>query len=64
MTAQPKRGGAREGAGRKTLPNDQRMIVTPIRLTEAQREKLTALGGAAWIREKIEKAKISVTSPQ
>ena len=33
-------------------------IVTSIRLTPAQRAKLAALGGSAWIRKLIERAKL------
>lgn len=28
-----------------------------LRLTQQQREKLTRLGGSAWVRERIEKAR-------
>jgi hypothetical protein len=31
--------------------------VYKLRLTQAQRAKLEALGGAAWLRERIERAK-------
>jgi hypothetical protein len=30
----------------------------PMRITEAQHAKLLALGGAAWIRDQINKAKL------
>ena len=39
------------------LPNDRARIPYNIRLTPAQREKVERLGGAAWIRAQIERAK-------
>lgn len=33
------------------------MVVVPMRLQPAQRDKLKRLGGAAWVRRKIDQAK-------
>jgi hypothetical protein len=33
----------------------------PIRLNAAQREKLAQLGGAQWVRDRIDKARIAET---
>ncbi len=44
--------------GRPSLPPGEKMVVVPIRLTEAQKAKLAALGGAAWLRAKIDKARL------
>ena len=52
-----KRGGARKGAGRKPKPEADTLRVGSIRLTAAQWDKLAALGGAAWLRDRIEKAR-------
>lgn len=50
-----RRGGRREGAGRpegKTFP-----AKVTLTMTEQQKEKLLALGGSRWLREKIEASK-------
>ena len=57
MTKAAKRGGAREGSGRKPTPEAEALKVGSIRLTQAQWDKLAALGGVAWLREKIDRAK-------
>ena len=54
-----KRGGAREGAGRKPTPEAEALRVGSIRLTAAQWDKLAALGGVAWLRDKIDRARVS-----
>ena len=51
------RGGPREGAGRKPTPEAESMKVGSIRLTQAQWDKLARLGGAAWLRDRIDKAR-------
>jgi len=44
--------------GRPPVPADQQARVPyNVRLTPAQREKVDRLGGAAWIRAQIEKAR-------
>ena len=44
--------------GRPPVPADQQARVPyNIRLTPAQREKVERLGGAAWIRAQIDKAR-------
>jgi len=52
-----KRGGAREGAGRKPTPEADALKVGSIRLTQAQWDKLARLGGVAWLGERIDKAR-------
>ena len=52
-----KRGGHGRGQGRKPLKEGQETVTVSIRLTVAQRAKLGRLGGAAWLRERIDKAK-------
>lgn len=45
--------------GRPPLPSDQRQTArVEIRMTEAQREKLQALGGTQWLRDKIDSGKL------
>lgn len=53
-----KRGGAREGAGRKPTPAADALRAGSIRLTLAQWDKLAALGGVAWLRDKIDRARV------
>ena len=51
------RGGAGRGQGRKSLKAGEVSVTVSMRLTSSQREKLLQLGGAKWIRQKIDKAK-------
>jgi hypothetical protein len=51
-------GGPRPGSGRKPIgptPLDVKFLVP---MAAAMREKVKALGGAAWVRNKIDKAKV------
>ena len=59
MSKTNKRGGAREGAGRKPTPEADALRVGSIRLTQAQWDKLAALGGVAWLRDKIDRARVT-----
>lgn len=52
-----KRGGSRKGAGRKPLAAGEETVTVSIRVTVAQREKLERLGGAKWVRDRIDRAK-------
>lgn len=54
---QTKRGGAREGAGRKPLDPEGVTVPVTIRMTGRQRDKLARLGGPKWVRERIDRAK-------
>lgn len=53
--AHVQRGGRREGAGRKPLDPNGQTVVTTLRLTAAQRDTLSALGGAGWLRNQLDK---------
>lgn len=50
-------GGAREGAGRPRLQEGADTVVVSTKMSTAQRDKLQRLGGAPWIRERIDKAR-------
>ena len=50
-----KRGGPGRRQGRKSVGEDG-TITMSIRLTPEQREKIKKLGGAKWIRAKIDEA--------
>ena len=53
----PKHGGPRPGSGRKPIgptPLDVKFLVP---MAAAMREKVKALGGAAWVRRMAERAK-------
>lgn len=52
-----KHGGPGRGQGRKRLAEGQQTVMFALRMTVAQREKLALLGGAEWLRGKIDKAK-------
>lgn len=49
-------GGPGRGQGRKPLAPDEQTVPVTIRLTESQRDKLSALGGPKWIRAQIDEA--------
>ena len=55
MNAQ--RGGPGRGQGRKPIKEGQGTVTVSLRMTEAQRDKLALLGGAEWVRQRIDKAK-------
>ena len=57
MTEKSNRGGVREGAGRKPTPEAEVMKVGTIRLLPAQWAKLARLGGVAWLRKQIDRAR-------
>jgi len=58
MSTKPKgQGGAGRGQGRKPLPDGEATVPVMLRMKPAQKEKLARLGGAPWVREKIDKAK-------
>lgn len=47
------------GQGRKPLATSGELMKSrPLRMTDAEWEKCKALGGAAWVREKIKRAKV------
>lgn len=47
------------GQGRKPLDKSGELMRSrPVRMTDAEWEKCKALGGAAWLRDKIKKAKL------
>jgi hypothetical protein len=50
------RGGPGRGQGRKPQEGEA-MVPVSIKMTPPQRDKLTRLGGAPWIRDRIDKAK-------
>ena len=55
--AENKRGGAGRGQGRKSVAEGQSTVTVSLRMTEGQRDKLQRLGGAKWVRQRIDKAK-------
>ena len=55
MTTQ--RGGPGRGQGRKPVKRGEETITLSLRVTVSQREKLARLGGAEWVRGKIDRAK-------
>jgi hypothetical protein len=52
-------GGARPGAGRRPqIAGAPATSPVTIKLSEDQKAKLQQLGGAPWVRDKIDKAKV------
>ena len=50
-------GGAGRGQGRKPVKQGEETVTLSLRVTVTQREKLARLGGAEWVRGKIDRAK-------
>jgi len=50
------RGGPGRGQGRKPVKPGEETVTLSLRVTVPQREKLARLGGAAWVRQKIDRA--------
>jgi len=51
------RGGPGRGQGRKPVKQGEETVTVSLRMTRAQREKLARLGGAEWVRDRVDKAK-------
>jgi len=50
-------GGPGRGQGRPPVKAGEETITVSLRMTSAQREKLERLGGAKWVRDRIDRAK-------
>lgn len=55
--ATSKRGGPGRGQGRPPVKAGEETVTVSLRMTPAQREKLARLGGASWVRDRIDRAK-------
>lgn len=51
------RGGPGRGQGRKPVKQGEDTVTVSLRMTSAQRDKLAQLGGADWVRKRIDKAR-------
>jgi len=56
MTEQKQRGGAGRWQGRKPVKAGEETVTVSLRMTPSQRAKLGLLGGACWVRERIDEA--------
>lgn len=54
METKKQLGGPRPGSGRKPLVDGTTTVPVTLRLTTPQRDKLQRLGGAPWVRNKID----------
>ena len=45
------------GRGRPRLPQGEAMVPVMVKMKPSQKEKLQRLGGARWVRDRIDKAK-------
>ena len=61
MTKQ--RGGGGRGQGRKPIKEGQDTVTVSLRLTVGQRDKLALLGGAEWVRQRIDLFKNYIEEP-
>ena len=50
-------GGAGRNQGRRAIKTGEPTVTMSIRMTKGQRDKLVALGGAEWVRGKIDSAR-------
>ena len=57
MIEQDKRGGPGRGQGRNPVKQGEETVTVSLRMTPAQRAKLARLGGAEWVRARIDKAR-------
>ena len=57
MSGENSRGGPGRGQGRKPVKQGEETVTLSLRVTAAQREKLARLGGAEWVRGKIDRTK-------
>jgi hypothetical protein len=55
--ANPNDKQAKRGRGRPPIQLGESTVVVPVRMTTPQRDKLGRLGGAPWVRDRIDKAK-------
>lgn len=53
-----KQGAPVGGRGRKPVRPGEETVTVSLRMTPAQREKLAGLGGAEWVRKRIDRAKL------
>lgn len=60
MSKSPPRPPSDRGQGRKPIKEGEETVVVGVRMLKSQRQKLTDLGGAAWVRERIDRAKAPV----
>lgn len=51
------RGGSGRGQGRKPVKQGEETVTVSLRMTPEQRAKLARIGGAEWVRTKIDKAR-------
>jgi hypothetical protein len=51
------RGGPNRGQGRKPVKIGEETVTVSLRMTQGQREKLTRLGGAEWVRQRVDRAR-------
>lgn len=58
MATKKEHGGERRGSGRAPLSAEYDTVGVCVRMTTLQRWKLSQLGGAAWIRAQLDKAKV------
>ena len=56
------RGGPNRNQGRKPISGTDQTVTVSLRLTTSQRAKLVTLGGAAWVRDRIETASLPTTA--
>lgn len=64
MEEPKKLGGTRPGSGRKRLQSGVSTVLVGVKMTELQKAKLQRLGGAPWVRDRIDKAREPAPAPK
>lgn len=57
MSEKEHRGGPGRGQGRKPVKLGEETVTVSLRMAASQRDKLARLGGAGWVRQRIDKAR-------
>ena len=57
MSEKEQRGGPGRGQGRKPVKQGEETVTVSLRMTPEQRAKLARLGGAEWVRARIDRAR-------
>ncbi len=59
MSGEPEPNDEQRVGGRKPLDADSPTVIFSMRMSEKQRAKLDKLGGGPWVRERIDRARVS-----
>lgn len=58
INSMPTKPQSQRKPGRPPREDGEKTVPVAVRMTEGQRDKLQLLGGAPWVRKKIDQAKL------